>query len=52
MAAEPRLVGVRPAGEVVPGLDGNLILHAAPPTTTVAKVPSSVPGSPGQVTKP
>ena len=33
LACEPRLVGVRPAGEVVPGLDGNLILHAAPPTT-------------------
>ena len=32
LACEPRLVGVRPAGEVVPGLTGDLILHAAPPT--------------------
>ena len=32
LACEPRLVGVRPAGEVVPDLTGDLILHAAPPT--------------------
>ena len=31
LAGEPWLVGVKPAGEVVPGLDRNLILHAAPP---------------------
>jgi Protein of unknown function (DUF1116) len=31
LACEPRLVGVRPAGEVVPGLERELILHAAPP---------------------
>lgn len=31
LASEPRLVGVRPAGEVVPGLEPGLILHAAPP---------------------
>ena len=29
--SEPWLVGVKPAGEVVPGLEPNLILHAAPP---------------------
>jgi hypothetical protein len=33
LACEPRLVGVRPAGEVVPGLERDLILHAAPPTS-------------------
>jgi hypothetical protein len=33
LACEPRLVGVRQAGEVVPGLEPDLILHAAPPTT-------------------
>lgn len=33
LASEPWLVGVRPAGEVVPGLAANEILHAAPPTT-------------------
>jgi hypothetical protein len=32
LTSEPRLVGVRPAGEVVPGLERDLILHAAPPT--------------------
>ena len=26
----PRLVGVRPAGEVVPGLEGRVLLHAGP----------------------
>jgi len=31
LASEPRLVGVRPAGEVVPGLEPGLVLHAAPP---------------------
>jgi Protein of unknown function (DUF1116) len=31
LASEPWLVGVKPAGEVVPGLEPNLILHAAPP---------------------
>jgi len=31
LATEPRLVGVRPAGEVVHGLAHDLILHAAPP---------------------
>lgn len=30
LASEPWLVGVRPAGEVVPGLAPDLILHAAP----------------------
>ena len=33
LACRPRLVGVRPAGEVVPGLEPDLILHAAPPTS-------------------
>jgi hypothetical protein len=33
LACEPRLVGVRPAGGVVPGLAEDQILHAAPPTT-------------------
>jgi hypothetical protein len=31
LACAPRLVGVRPAGEVVPGLAPNQVLHAAPP---------------------
>jgi hypothetical protein len=31
LVSDPWLVGVRPAGEVVPGLDADLILHAAPP---------------------
>ena len=31
LASEPWLVGVRPAGEVVPRFAQNLILHAAPP---------------------
>jgi uncharacterized protein DUF1116 len=31
LASEPRLVGVRPAGEVVPRMTANLVLHAAPP---------------------
>ncbi len=31
LASEPWLVGVRPAGEVVPGLAQNQVLHAAPP---------------------
>jgi hypothetical protein len=31
LACTPRLVGVKPAGEVVPGLGRNQILHAAPP---------------------
>lgn len=30
LACEPWLVGVRPAGEVVPGLGPHMILHAAP----------------------
>ncbi len=33
LASEPWLVGVRPAGEVVPGMRRNLILHAAPPAS-------------------
>jgi len=33
LACEPRLVGVRPAGDVVPELASDLILHAAPPTS-------------------
>jgi Protein of unknown function (DUF1116) len=33
LASEPLLVGVRPAGEVVPGLAPDLILHAAPPAS-------------------
>ena len=32
VASHPRLVGVRPAAEIVPGMQANLILHAAPPT--------------------
>jgi hypothetical protein len=36
LACKPRLVGVRPAGEVVPGLSDDLILHAAPPTSFAA----------------
>ena len=31
LAAEPRLVGMGLAGEVVPGLSGRTILHAGPP---------------------
>jgi len=31
LACEPWLVGVKPAGEVVPGLERDTILHAAPP---------------------
>jgi len=31
LASEPWLVAVKPAGEVVPGLAPNMILHAAPP---------------------
>jgi Protein of unknown function (DUF1116) len=27
----PKVVGVRPAGEVVPGLDGTMLLHCGPP---------------------
>ena len=30
LASEPWLVGIRPAGEVVPGMRRELILHAAP----------------------
>lgn len=33
LASEPWLVGVRPAGEVVPSLSPATILHAAPPTS-------------------
>jgi hypothetical protein len=33
LASEPRLVGVKPAAEVVPGMRPNLILHAAPPAS-------------------
>jgi hypothetical protein len=33
LASEPWLVGIRPAGEVVPGMRRNLILHAAPPAS-------------------
>ena len=33
LACEPRLVGVRPAAEVVPGFAPNLMLHAAPPSS-------------------
>ena len=29
--AEPVLVDVRPAGEVIPGLDDGVLLHAGPP---------------------
>ncbi len=32
LASEPWLVGVRPAAEVVPGFEPNLVLHAAPPS--------------------
>jgi hypothetical protein len=31
LVSEPWLVGVRPASEVVPGFESDLILHAAPP---------------------
>jgi uncharacterized protein DUF1116 len=31
LASEPWFVGVRPAGEVVPAMRRNLVLHAAPP---------------------
>lgn len=31
LRSAPRLVGVKPAADVVPGLERNLILHAAPP---------------------
>ena len=31
LAVQPRVVAVRPAGEVVPGLEPGLVLHAAPP---------------------
>ena len=31
LASDPWLVGVRPAGEVVPGLAPDMILHAGPP---------------------
>jgi Protein of unknown function (DUF1116) len=33
LASEPWVVGVRPAGEVVPSLSAGTILHAAPPTS-------------------
>ncbi len=33
MAARPRLVDVRPAGEVIPGMHRHLLLHAGPPIT-------------------
>jgi Protein of unknown function (DUF1116) len=32
LATRPQLVGVKPAGEVIPGFAPNTILHAAPPT--------------------
>jgi hypothetical protein len=32
LASEPWLIGVRPAGEVVPSMSAGTILHAAPPT--------------------
>ncbi len=31
ISARPHLVGVAPAGEVVPGLSGKMLLHAGPP---------------------
>jgi hypothetical protein len=33
LASHPWLTGARPAGEVVPGLDPGLILHAGPPSS-------------------
>src|SRR5579872_5251095 len=33
MAARPRLVDVRPARDVIPGFQQNLLLHAGPPIT-------------------
>ena len=33
IAARPRLVDVRPAGEVIPGMHKHLLLHAGPPIT-------------------
>ena len=31
LAAEPVLAGARPAGEVIPGLEDHVMLHAGPP---------------------
>ena len=31
--AEPRLVDIAPAGEVIPGLQGRMVLHSGPPIT-------------------
>src|SRR5262249_59954430 len=33
LASEPWLVGIRPAGEVVPRMTPSLVLHAAPPAS-------------------
>jgi hypothetical protein len=44
LASEPWLVGVRPAGEVVPGLEPNAILHAAPPAPW-DEIPASLQGA-------
>ena len=33
LASDPWLIGVRPAGEVVPSMSADTILHAAPPTS-------------------
>ncbi len=33
LSARPRLVDVRPAGEVIPGMHKHLLLHAGPPIT-------------------
>lgn len=38
LASEPWLVGVRPAGEVVPGMRPNLVLHAAPPVASLEEL--------------
>ncbi len=34
LASEPWLVGVRPVGDVIPGLEPNQVLHAAPPASS------------------
>jgi hypothetical protein len=39
LACRPRLVAVRPASEVVPGMHANLVLHAGPPSSWGALVP-------------
>ena len=40
LTVTPRLVAVKPAGEVVPGMHPKLLLHAAPPTDWASLAPS------------